>query len=55
MLLARKGYRELLVDRATFPSKTETAVFANEPDTFWTDQVHNQDAVRGYMASTGSC
>ena len=27
----------------------EIAVLANEPDTFWTDQFHNEDAVRGYM------
>src|SRR3954449_10891323 len=25
--------------------KKEIAVLANEPDTFWTDQFHNQDAV----------
>src|SRR3954469_11984255 len=29
--------------------KKEIAVLANEPDTFWTDQFHNQDAVLGYM------
>jgi len=29
--------------------KTEIAVLANEPDTFWTDQFHNQDAISGYM------
>src|SRR5437763_3756441 len=29
--------------------KKEIAVLANEPDTFWTDQFHNDDAVRGYM------
>jgi cysteine synthase A len=29
--------------------KKEIAVLANEPDTFWTDQFHNEDAVRGYM------
>src|ERR1700730_10756893 len=29
--------------------KKEIAVLANEPATFWTDQFHNQDAVRGYM------
>jgi cysteine synthase A len=29
--------------------KREIAVLATEPDTFWTDQFHNQDAVRGYM------
>src|SRR5207344_122808 len=29
--------------------KREIAVLANEPDTFWTDQFHNEDAVRGYM------
>src|SRR4249920_144490 len=28
--------------------KREIAVLANEPDTFWTDQFHNEDAVRGY-------
>ena len=27
----------------------EIAVLAKEPDTFWTDQFHNQDAIRGYM------
>ncbi len=27
----------------------EIAVLAAEPDTFWTDQFHNQDAIRGYM------
>src|SRR5436309_10617025 len=27
----------------------EIAVLASEPDTFWTDQFHNDDAVRGYM------
>jgi cysteine synthase A len=27
--------------------KKEIAVLANEPDTFWTDQFHNEDAVRG--------
>jgi cysteine synthase A len=25
------------------------ALLASEPDTFWTDQFHNEDAVRGYM------
>ena len=25
------------------------AVLASEPDTFWTDQFHNEDAIRGYM------
>jgi cysteine synthase A len=30
--------------------KKEIAVLANEPNTFWTDQFHNEDAVRGYMA-----
>lgn len=25
------------------------AVLAGEPDTFWTDQFHNEDAVQGYM------
>src|SRR3954451_19639364 len=29
--------------------KKEIAVLANEPDTFWTDQFHNEDAVLGYM------
>ena len=29
--------------------KQEIAVLANEPDTFYTDQFHNVDAVRGYM------
>jgi cysteine synthase len=29
--------------------KKEIAVLANEPATFWTDQFHNEDAVRGYM------
>ena len=29
--------------------KKEIAVLANEPDTFWTDQFHNEDALRGYM------
>jgi cysteine synthase len=29
--------------------KKEIAVLAREPDTFWTDQFHNDDAVRGYM------
>ena len=29
--------------------KKEIAVLANEPDTFWTDQFHNDDAVGGYM------
>lgn len=29
--------------------KQEIAVLAKEPDTFWTDQFHNEDAVRGYM------
>jgi cysteine synthase len=27
----------------------QIAVLAGEPDTFWTDQFHNEDAVRGYM------
>ena len=27
----------------------QIAVLAAEPDTFWTDQFHNQDAVSGYM------
>lgn len=29
--------------------KREIATLAAEPDTFWTDQFHNQDAVEGYM------
>jgi cysteine synthase A len=29
--------------------KQEIAVLANEPNTFWTDQFNNEDAVRGYM------
>jgi cysteine synthase len=29
--------------------RKEIALLANEPDTFWTDQFHNEDAVRGYM------
>jgi cysteine synthase len=29
--------------------KKEIAVLASEPDTFWTDQFHNEDAVLGYM------
>jgi cysteine synthase A len=29
--------------------KKEIAVLANEPNTFWTDQFHNEDAVQGYM------
>jgi cysteine synthase A len=29
--------------------KKEIAVLANEPDTFWTDQFHNEDALEGYM------
>jgi cysteine synthase A len=29
--------------------KKEIAVLASEPDTYWTDQFHNEDAVRGYM------
>src|SRR5216117_647933 len=29
--------------------KKEITVLANEPNTFWTDQFHNDDAVRGYM------
>jgi len=28
--------------------KQEIAVLASEPDTFWTDQFHNEDAVLGY-------
>jgi cysteine synthase A len=28
--------------------KREIAVLAAEPDTFWTDQFHNEDALRGY-------
>ncbi len=30
--------------------KKEIAVLASEPDTFWTDQFHNEDAVHGYMS-----
>jgi len=29
--------------------RKEIAVLASEPDTFWTDQFRNQDAVNGYM------
>ncbi len=29
--------------------RKEIAVLAGEPNTFWTDQFHNEDAVRGYM------
>src|SRR5439155_21808119 len=29
--------------------KKEIAVLAAEPNTFWTDQFQNQDAIRGYM------
>ncbi len=29
--------------------KQEIAVLAGEPNTFWTDQFHNEDAVAGYM------
>jgi cysteine synthase len=29
--------------------RKEIAVLANEPNTFWTDQFHNEDAIRGYM------
>jgi len=29
--------------------RKEIAVLATEPDTFWTDQFHNEDAIRGYM------
>jgi cysteine synthase A len=29
--------------------KKDIAVLAKEPDTFWTDQFHNEDAVHGYM------
>src|SRR4051794_11535979 len=29
--------------------KQEIAVLAGEPDTFWTDQFHNEDAIQGYM------
>jgi cysteine synthase A len=29
--------------------KKEIAVLAKEPDTFWTDQFNNQDAIKGYM------
>jgi cysteine synthase A len=30
--------------------RKEIALLASEPNTFWTDQFHNDDAVRGYMA-----
>ncbi len=30
--------------------KKEIAVLASEPDTFWTDQFHNEDAIRGYTS-----
>jgi cysteine synthase len=29
--------------------RKEIAKLASEPDTFWTDQFHNEDAIRGYM------
>jgi cysteine synthase A len=29
--------------------RKEIALLASEPDTFWTDQFQNEDAVRGYM------
>jgi len=29
--------------------RREIALLASEPDTFWTDQFHNQDAILGYM------
>jgi cysteine synthase A len=29
--------------------QTEILVLANEPNTFWTDQFHNTDAITGYM------
>jgi cysteine synthase len=29
--------------------RTAIAQLASEPDTFWTDQFHNEDAIRGYM------
>jgi cysteine synthase A len=29
--------------------RKEIALLASEPDTFWTDQLQNEDAVRGYM------
>src|SRR5262249_15200812 len=29
--------------------RKEIAQLASEPDTFWTDQFHNEDAIRGYM------
>jgi cysteine synthase len=29
--------------------KEQIAVLANEPNTFWTDQFHNEDAITGYM------
>ncbi len=30
--------------------RREIAALAREPDTFWTDQFHNEDAIAGYMA-----
>ena len=29
--------------------RKEIAALASEPNTFWTDQFHNEDAIRGYM------
>ena len=29
--------------------QSQIAELAREPDTFWTDQFHNEDAIRGYM------
>jgi cysteine synthase A len=29
--------------------RREIALLASEPNTFWTDQFHNEDAIRGYM------
>ncbi len=29
--------------------KKEIALLANEPNTYWTDQFHNEDAIQGYM------
>lgn len=30
--------------------RQEIAILAKEPDTFWTGQFHNEDAIQGYMA-----
>ena len=35
--------------------KQEIAVLAGEPDTFWTDQFNNTDALDGYGASVTNC